>query len=91
MTGSTFTRNPETAEREMDGAAFLVGPGNDGLFHLNPTGTAVWRLLAEPIDVDDAVSVMTEAFPEIAVEQIRGDVEALIGRLHQRGLIVPSG
>lgn len=87
MTPARLTHTPGIVLREVDDAVFLVGPRNDGVFHLNATGAAVWRLLAEPVSVTEAAQILADAFPDVAVEQLRKDVEILIGDLEARGFL----
>jgi hypothetical protein len=54
---------------------------------LNPTATAVWPLLAEPITVDDLVAELTDAFAAHP-PTVRADVDALVARLAAGGLVV---
>jgi coenzyme PQQ synthesis protein D (PqqD) len=87
VTGRRVTRNGDVVMREVDDATFLVGPRDDGVFYLNTTGAAVWRLLAEPLDVDEMVGILTGAFPDAPVGQVRDDVAKLIEDLDGRGFL----
>jgi hypothetical protein len=72
----------------MDDDTFLVNPASDALFQLNGTATAIWRLLAEPMEIEDVVSGLAEAFPDVAAGTIRADARAVIAQLAGRGLVV---
>lgn len=72
----------------MDDDSFLVNPDNDALYRLNSTGTAIWRLLAEPMAVDEIAARFTEAFPDVGQEAIRADIEKAIDQLTGRGLVM---
>ena len=81
-----YTRGPRIEERWIDDTAFLVDPATDALFQLNPTGSAVWRLLQEPTTLDTAAAALADAFPDILAERIRAEVRALLAELTRRGL-----
>ncbi|MDA0652020.1 MAG: PqqD family protein [Proteobacteria bacterium] len=83
-----LTRNPEIVAREIDDAVFLVGAGNDAVFHLNPVGAAIWRLLAEPVSEADLTQTLIDAFPHIPTGQIRSDLGKIIRDLDARGFLV---
>lgn len=83
-----LTRNPEIVAREIDDAVFLVGAGNDAVFHLNPVGAAIWRLLAEPISEAELRQTLADAFPQIPAGQVSRDLEKLIRDLDTRGFLV---
>ena len=83
-----MTRHPDVVTREIDDAVFLVGPDNDAVFHLNTTGAAIWRLLAEPLSASDAVATLQAAFPELPEERLQNDVDSLLDELDARGFLV---
>ena len=83
-----LTRNPEIVVREIDDTVFLVGPGNDAVFHLNPVGAAIWRLLAEPVSEPELTQTLIDAFPHIPAAQAHSDMEKLIRDLDARGFLV---
>ncbi len=85
-----YLRNPEATERDMDGVVFLALPGRGGIFQLNATGTALWRLLAEPVSAGEAADVLHAAFPKTPRQQIGADVETLLGKLRRAGLIAAA-
>lgn len=86
MTAQYYQQKPGVHVRQMDDQAFLADPDTDVLFHLNPVGTAVWRLLEQPTSQDDIISLLVDAFPDAGRDQITGDVSALLGQLADNGL-----
>ena len=55
---------PESRQlREAGDDMFLIDDATGGIHHLNTTGAALWRLLAEPITLREIVEVFREAFP----------------------------
>lgn len=85
-----FVRGSGVVERTVDDAVFLVGPENETVFHLNPLGAAVWRLLADPVSIDDVIGLLATAYPNVAIARIEADVSRLMTGLDRRGLIVRS-
>lgn len=85
--GPRFRRNPKVTETAIDGDVFLVDPDSQGIYHLNAVGTALWRLLAEPIGVAQAAAMLHQAFPKVSGAEIERDVAALLADLAARGLV----
>ncbi len=73
--------------QQMDDQVFLADPDTDVLFHLDPIGSAVWRLLEQPITMDDIIALLTDAFPDAEKGRIEQDVSALFDQLSGNGLI----
>ena len=72
--------------REVDQDIFLVDPDSQAIYQLNAVGAALWRLLEEPIRVDDVIDVLRAAFPDVARRQIESDVNGIVSDLVERGL-----
>ncbi len=77
-------------ERGIDEALYLAEAEGEAIYHLNPTGAALWRLLAEPVTLDAAAVLFHQAFPERARGAIEAELETLIQALARRGLIVEA-
>ena len=88
MKDDRLKRKPDIVAREVDDSVFLVGPDDDALFHLNTTGAAIWRLLAEPVGMDEVIRTLAAAFPDLPPEDLRKDVEALVADLEAQGFLV---
>lgn len=86
-----FVRDPRITARQMDDTTFLADPDGEGIYHLNATGAAVWRLLVEPTSVADAVTLIAQAFPDADRSGIAASVTALIDDLARKRLIAPGG
>jgi hypothetical protein len=85
-----YRRNPGVTETEVDGEIFLVEPETQEVFYLDAGGAALWRLLAEPLSLSDALAVYGAAFPDADAETIRRDLEEAVRTLFRRGLIVAA-
>ncbi|MBF0169159.1 MAG: PqqD family protein [Alphaproteobacteria bacterium] len=86
-----YQRAPGVEFRETEGEVFLVGLDGESLFHLNLVGSALWRLLEEPISAHEAAEILGEAFAGVKPSRIKADTLALFKQLQKRGLIVREG
>ena len=86
-----FARNPDIVERRVGESLFLAEAEGEAIFQLNQTGTALWRLLAEPAGLTDAAQIFHQAFPERDYADIEAELSDLLSDLHNRGLIVTAG
>jgi hypothetical protein len=57
------------------------------IHHLNPIGSAIWQLLAEPATIEDLVATLGKAFPEVEAKQLQADVSAFVTCIAERGLL----
>lgn len=89
--GAMLRRRDGVRERIADGELFLVDSSEQGIFHLNPIGTGLWRLLDGHCDIGEAVSILDEAFPEAGRDKIERDVRRLVSELIANGLLVRAG
>ncbi len=82
-----YSRNPAIIKRQIDDTVFLVNPGDDSIFYLNPLSAGIWRLLAETTTEAEAIRVVQQAFTETPPEQIALDVQNLFEELKRKDLI----
>jgi hypothetical protein len=73
--------------QEQEGDAFLLHTGSGRYFSLNRAGVAVWKALTEGAD---PVAALGQRWPEVPVETLRRDAEALIQRLLEAGLVTDT-
>ena len=86
--GRQFRHRDGLTERPVDADLFLVNPGGRTIYHLNGLGAGLWRLLDGTHGLDDAVTVLKEAYPDINSETVESDVNTLVGDLADRGLLI---
>ncbi|MCK4868786.1 MAG: PqqD family protein, partial [Alphaproteobacteria bacterium] len=67
---------------------FLVNPGGQTIYHLYGLGAGMWRLLDGSHGLDDVVTVLKEAYPDVGFEAIESDVRTLVDDLADRGLLI---
>lgn len=74
------------------GASWYLADGAGLAVHrLNQGSAAIWRLLEEPMTLDDIVGVLTDAFPDADPPQVVSDTRAVLGRFAIARLIQPAG
>jgi hypothetical protein len=74
-------------ETPVDGDLFLVLPESGEIYHLNPLGAALWRLLAEPTTAEAAMDMLAIAFPDLPAATITADVRHFFRELDARELL----
>jgi len=72
----------------VDGDLFLVDRGGNTIYHLNGLGAGLWTLLDDSHGLDDVIDVLGDAFPYMDRVALEDDVQALVGELTQRGLLL---
>jgi hypothetical protein len=85
--GPVYQRAQEVWLRTVDGSGFLVDPVHNRIHHMNAVGTGLWHLLSEPADLQGAVTVFAEAFPDTDRLQLAADIAGVIGEMENLGLI----
>ena len=76
---------------EADNQSFLADRQGEGIHHLNTIGSAIWRLLAEPMTKEELAGVLKTAFPDMNQEKIKIDINILIGELTRKSLLEFGG
>jgi hypothetical protein len=66
---------------------FLADGQGAAIHHLNPIGTAIWSLLAEPMTADEITNLLMTAFPDLERNSIESDLQNLIAELLSRNLL----
>jgi PqqD family protein of HPr-rel-A system len=54
---------------------------------LNPTGSWIWGLLAEPASLTALASELTRHYPDVPFDQAERDLAALLAELEAHGMI----
>ena len=86
--GRRFRHRAGLTEHLVDADLFLVNPGGQTIYHLNGLGAGLWRLLDGTHGLEDVVSVLKDAFPNIDSRSVEIDVKNLVGDLTDRGLLI---
>jgi hypothetical protein len=83
-----YLRKADISVVTVDGEGFLADVQGAAIHHLNPVGSAIWTLLAEPMTLDEMIELILTAFPEVNRVQVENDVGTLIESLMSKQLIV---
>jgi hypothetical protein len=83
-----YLRKGDISVVTVDGEGFLADIQGAAIHHLNPIGSAIWALLAEPMTVGEMVELLLVAFPEAGRAQVESDVGSLIDSLMSRNLLI---
>ncbi len=85
-----LVQRPGVHEHASDGEHFLADADGVAIHHLNQTAATVWRLLREPMRLDDIVGVLYHAFPDQARARIEADMTALLDEFRTKRLLVAA-
>jgi len=83
-----YMRQADISVVKVDGEGFLADVQGAAIHHLNPVGSAIWTLLAEPMTLNEMVELLLVAFPEASRDQVESDVDTLIKSLMSRKLLI---
>ncbi len=83
---ATIAHAPDVLHQELGGETVLLNLDNESYFGLDEIGTRVWQVLSETNSATAVVERLADEY-EVSVEQLRSDVEKLIGELLDAGLV----
>jgi Coenzyme PQQ synthesis protein D (PqqD) len=78
--------NPEVIAKRLDQATVLVDISTSRIFELNETGTRVWELLGQGLNVERIIQHLILEF-EVADSQAAEEVKNLLSQLRNEGLV----
>jgi hypothetical protein len=86
---------PRRADRAIsqdfaDGTIAVLDPTGERVVMLNTTGAAVWTLCDGARTVDEIASFIQAHTAGATLDQVRADVQALLGELGGAGLLAPG-
>lgn len=88
MPARLYQRRPDVDAREVDSELFLLDRETARIHHLNATGAAVWRLVADPIPLSEIVRVFCEAFPELTPRVHKKRLKSILDELDENELLL---
>ncbi len=81
-------RLPGVVSRDLpDGETAIMSVENDQVVLLNAIGGIVWELCDGTRDSVEMAQIIAERFDDLSAAQIRADIEAMVQRLHQAGML----
>ncbi|MBT4770153.1 MAG: PqqD family protein [Rhodospirillaceae bacterium] len=84
---TTYRMKAKVELTKVDDDLFLVHPGTESIYHLDPIGAGVCRILAEQSSPDEIFETLYSAFPDMDAAQLRGDMDKLIADLVESDLL----
>ena len=85
---TSIRRAPGVLSRERGGQAFLTDAAETVIFNLNQTGSAVWRVIEQPVTFGELIQIFAAGFPEQSAEALAGDLSYLVRDMAGSGLAV---
>ena len=76
----------QVLSQEVSGETVLLDLGSEFYFGLDKTGTRIWELLQSGLSIEELIGKMLDEF-EVDRETLEADVNALLGRLLDAGLV----
>jgi hypothetical protein len=80
-----IVRSEGLLSAEVDGELMAMSVERGMCYGLNPVGTRIWALIAEPRSIDDLCAQLREEF-DVGEEECRRDVIDLLEDLRAEGL-----
>ncbi len=87
---TAYVRKNGFSEVSMNGGHYLTDALGLGVHRLNDGSLAIWRLLEEPMDLEDMCDVLAHAFPDVPRERIEADSTRMLTRFVEHRLIEPA-
>lgn len=82
-----FIQNKLAQKIRIEEESFLTSPDGKAIYHLNPIGSGIWELLAEPISKEEIIATLATAFPQVERSTIEKDVAEILKRFQSKNLI----
>jgi hypothetical protein len=82
--------SPEVLSQEVTGETVLLDLNSESYFGLDEVGTRIWQLLQEGKDLQEVVNTMLEEY-EVSAEQLHADLDELLNKLDEAGLVSIEG
>ena len=88
---TSWRRDPTLPFQRMDEDAIVVDPRTREVHLLNETAARIWELLETATSVGELTELLAEEYEGATPEALRGEVEACLGDLGGKGLLLPRG
>ncbi len=86
LPGAIPRPNPEVIAKRLDRSSVLVYLATNQIFELNETGTRVWELLSQGLDIDTIAAHLVDEF-EVDEVCAANEVKNLLVELKSAGLL----
>jgi len=86
---SLLSRHPEVCAAELDGDVCLFHPDTAQYLNLNPTASAIWRLLEQPLSRDALVTALV-ASHDVEEAHCRQETESFLEEALATSMLVET-
>jgi hypothetical protein len=88
--GARVSVRPDVLVSEVGGELVMLNLASEGYFGLDAVGARLWAALTTSDSIQKAHDTLLEEY-DVTAEQLRRDLEELIGRLVEQGLVEVTG
>jgi hypothetical protein len=88
--GARVSVRPDVLVSEVGGELVMLNLASEGYFGLDAVGARLWTALTTSDSIQKAHDILLEEY-DVTAEQLRRDLEELIGRLVEQGLVEVTG
>jgi hypothetical protein len=81
-----LVRNNSLTTAELDGEVVMLGVEMSRYYGLNPVGSRIWALLAQPMAFEDLCATLLREY-DVSSEQCEREVQALAQKLIDEKLV----
>lgn len=74
-------------EERIDDALFLIDEKEEAIHFLDTAASAIWHVIAEPIDREEIVGLFEAAFPDAEGIAIERDIDGVLSFFADAGLL----
>ena len=83
--------HPAVLFQPVSEGAILLHTEQEIYFGLNSVGVEIWQMLPPACSrLNEVCDALAQRYPEVAVDELRGDVVELLDTLAEQGLVVPA-
>jgi hypothetical protein len=80
--------SPAVIFRAVDEGAVLLSTGDEVYYGLNAVGSYIWEQLPPALTtLDDLIRALGRRYPDVPVDRLRADTQALLDDLLAHGLV----
>jgi len=79
--------NPDVLAKRLDKETVLVHLQTNRIFELNETGSHIWLLLEQGVEIGDIAGLLTKEF-DVDRETAAREVERILQQFSQEGLLL---
>ena len=90
LTNKKLKISPEVHSQEVGSETVLLDLQSESYFGLDEVGTRVWQLLQESGDMESIFETILEEY-DVEKEQLRKDLDDLVNKLVEAGLVSIEG